>query len=451
MNSLLLCQKILTKQGTRRIHPFLWGAALLVKKSVVYKAASTYGYPRIYRRLREQTKIHVADPLTRLHVDNLIKQAIRAPTQAYAAFEDTEVHNALTKILATGGTQAQKSLPPFMYTLLTTAAEGLLPVKAARNVQAAAKKSRHGAQTTGKNTRLFSSSSSSSSSTSTSMFLRTEIKILLSLACGTFIGMYAYSKYSDDGIHDVSAAKERHTLAERAVAAKHKGNYHLSIRLYEELLVEQRTLASNRAKHGHVAPGSSPGDALKFDSVCQILSELGGLYRATKEYDVSIQFYEEVAAVAKERRLAKEYGSLCDRLGQVHQDSKAYGRSEQMYVEALRTFVPPNIAVSVFAPSGKPLKELSLNLLAFKQWWLEPVDPAMIMVENAERFTMAAGVLYNLASMYCEIGKLEQAESVLKRCFVAAKMCGQTSVEQEEKMLRLLDDLMEVKGVGEGI
>ena len=449
MNSLLLRQKILfSKRGiqSRRIHPLLWGAALLVKKSVVYKAASVYGYPRIYRRLREQTKIHVADPLTRQHVNNLVKHAIRAPTQAYLTFEDTEVHKTLTKILAAGGTQAQASLPPFMYTLLTTAAEGLLPMKAVRNVQAAAKKkSRQDVTSTGKTKRLFSSSSSST--TSTSMFLRTEIQILLGLACGTLVGVYAYSKYADDGIHDVSAAKERHTLAERAVAAKHKGDHRLSIQLYEELLMEQRTLASNRAKHGHVAPGSSPGDPIKFDSVCQILAELGWLHHATKEYDVSIQFYEEVAAVAKERRLAKEYGSLCDRLGQVHQDSKAYGRSEQMYVEALRTFVPPDVAVSVFAPDGKPRKELSLNLAAFKQWWLEPVDPKFIMVENSERFTMAAGVLYNLSSMYCEIGKLEQAESVLKRCFVAAKMCGHTSVEQEEKMVLLLDGLMEAESL----
>ena len=53
----------------RFFHPLLWGAAVLAKKTVMYKAAGTYGWPRIYKRLREQTNMHVADRDTRKHVD----------------------------------------------------------------------------------------------------------------------------------------------------------------------------------------------------------------------------------------------------------------------------------------------------------------------------------------------------------------------------------------------
>ena len=170
---------------------------------------------------------------------------------------------------------------------------------------------------------------------------------------------------------------------------------------------------------------------------------IGGLYRKTNQYNRSIDYYQHAARIAKERSLTKEYGSLCDRLGQVNQDNKTYGQAELNYVEALKTFVPPDVALKIFAPKGKQIDVLSMSLKEIKKWWKLPVDASMIIVENSEQFVLAAGVLYNLASMYCEIGKLKQAESVLKRCIVSSKLSGGTSREQEKKMLVLLDMLIQ--------
>ena len=269
---------------TRSLHPLLWAGALLAKKSIVYKAASTYGYPRIYKRLLEQTKIHV-EPATRPHVNHLIKTSIRAPTQAYAAVMDTEVHRAITKIIAAGDNTAQTNLPPFMYTLLETAVEGLLPVKATRDVQKAAhtlKKKRTTASppppppprsNTNTNTNTTTRSfSSSPSPMSTSTFLKREVKILFGVAIGTVAAVYLYNKYNEDGIHDLTAAKQRYNLAERAVAANQKGAFREAITLYEELLSNQRTLIITRAKHNN---GQGEMEVNKFDAEPQILSELG--------------------------------------------------------------------------------------------------------------------------------------------------------------------------------
>ena len=64
---------------------------MFLKKATLWKAASSYGYPRIYRRLREQTREHVPNKVQRALVDRAIAEAIRAPTRALVMLTDSEV------------------------------------------------------------------------------------------------------------------------------------------------------------------------------------------------------------------------------------------------------------------------------------------------------------------------------------------------------------------------
>jgi tetratricopeptide (TPR) repeat protein len=428
-----------------------WGAALLVKKGVVYKAANSYGWPRIYKRLLEQTKIHVEID-TRPHVNHLIKTAIRAPTEAYAAVMDTEVHKALTKIVDVANTSAKTTLPPFLYTLVSTAVEGLLPVRAGKDIHSSAKTKTAQSRIkispplpppstplpwSGKR-----SFSSSPKAMPTGAFLRREVKILLGVAVGTATCLYFYNKYNEDGIHDLPAARHRHDLAMRAVAAKHKGDWRTSIKLYEELLEKQRTLALTDSQE------IKEEKQTKFDVECQILSELGGLYWKGKAFTRSIEYYHHAARIAKSRNLAKEFGSLCDRIAQVNTDAKQFDIAEQYFVEALHSFIPPHVSTPIFGSKGSQTA-LEMSMVDLKKWWRSPVKNSDIIVVHTERFAMASGVLYNFASMYAEMGRLQQAESVLKRCVVASKLSGGSTAEQEEKILLLLNGLILLKAEDE--
>jgi tetratricopeptide (TPR) repeat protein len=491
----------------RFFHPLLWGAAVLAKKTVMYKAAGTYGWPRIYKRLREQTKMHVADRDTRKHVDTLIKQSIRAPTQAYVAIEDTEVHRVLSKIVSTGNTAAQSNLPPFLYTLISTAVEGLLPVKATRDVQKAARVAainksssvrpppppppRTPSSGSTATKRSFSTSSTSSSPMPLNQFAKREVKILLGVAIGTSIGIYIYNKYNEDGINDIPAARYRYNLAHRAVSAKKKGDYYRSIELYEELLEKQRTLARNRRtkqqkERGEQEVAIEEEDAEKMESAfietlydtnaaaddddaatvttvnveCQILCELGALYTKIKNYKQAVNYYVSASKIST----VTARGSINDCIGQVYHDClNDYDQAERYYLNSLQLLIPLSTGLKLFSTNindaNQPKKELFLSIEDMQQWYSnvkEGVGRGVgghdFTVEELIRCHLGCGVMYNLASMYCEIGKLKQAEVILKRCLIIGKLLksfggndgvNQISTDNEQKIFQLLDKLIE--------
>ena len=318
-------------------------------------------------------------------------------------------------------------------------------------------------------------------------FLKREVKILLGVAVATAVGVKLYNTYNEDGIHDVPAARQRHDLALRAVASKHKGNYRQAILFYEELLQQQRTLARSRQRQKEEAqhPASLEDDVLaprhgwtydptavvvvqSFDVECQILSELGQLHALNKEYTQAIQYYTH--ALQKAVLLLPESASLNDRLGQTYQDMHEYRRSETHYVRALALLLPSETALELFtdrllessATRGStppPRPELLLPLTEFKQWYRdavssEQVGPDSLALDEAtlERCRLACGVLYNYATLACEMGQLKKAENLIKRCFVVHQRLkveegghtggGQQESEGEEKLVALLELLV---------
>ena len=60
------------------VHPFLIAGALLVKKVAVFTAVEVYGYPRLYRRLREGMLILKLERSSQHIVGETIKRAIRS-------------------------------------------------------------------------------------------------------------------------------------------------------------------------------------------------------------------------------------------------------------------------------------------------------------------------------------------------------------------------------------
>ena len=111
---------------------------MFLKKATLWKAASSYGYPRIYRRLREQTREHVPNKVQRALVDRAIAEAIRAPTRALVMLTDSEVYPVLEKIARQGDASAKSVMPPFLYTLLRTGLEASAPVKYSSGLRSAA-------------------------------------------------------------------------------------------------------------------------------------------------------------------------------------------------------------------------------------------------------------------------------------------------------------------------
>jgi hypothetical protein len=103
----------------RSFHPLAFGAAFLVKKSAVLLAARVYGWPRIYRRLAEQTKHYLPeDRRTRDHINSKVRDAIRSPAQVFAVVTDSAVQDIMLKIVKDKGTGAKENMPLFLRSLI---------------------------------------------------------------------------------------------------------------------------------------------------------------------------------------------------------------------------------------------------------------------------------------------------------------------------------------------
>ena len=91
--------------------------------------------------------------------------------------------------------------------------------------------------------------------------------------------------------------------------------------------------------------------------------------------------------------------------------------------------------------------------MEFKQWYRDAVsskqvDPNSVALDETtlERCRLACGVLYNYATLACEMGQLKKAENLIKRCVVVnLRLTVESEGEEregEEKLVALLDLLV---------
>ena len=64
---------------------YLLGGIVLKKLSAltVYNTASAYGWPRVYKRILEQTKLHVKSIDDQKHIQYVVRSAIEKPAEMY--------------------------------------------------------------------------------------------------------------------------------------------------------------------------------------------------------------------------------------------------------------------------------------------------------------------------------------------------------------------------------
>lgn len=463
LNSVAPSASLLFRRKDRRsFHP-LFFAGMLLKKATFWAAMNSYGYPRAYRRILEQTKIHV-EPQHRQHVNNLVKSAFRAPTEFYSAISDSKVYPALVKIAKQGDDTAKKAMPPFLYTLIRAALEASAPVKYSAGVRSAVHRKSQ-MKNTPKTSSMekfpgdkkhFSSSPRTPQEEPLHMFVRREAKIILGLSVGTALLLYLYRelKPSDGGPDDLPAARYRHDLATRAVANKQKGNIRKAIECYEELLALE-------VGRQHLLPPPAPGK--EFTLELHVLWQLGELNRKIGQRRRAVACFEEAARKAERRNLALESGALYDRAASCIQDQliesfqkeeesrmgstsienrqrrkKLATKSEDLYLSAVKQLLPLDKATEIFAVAAK-LGSLE-SLTEFLEHSDEAVDTPLFSANEEELAKLASGVLYNLATLFWTNGQLEAAAAVATRSAVLAAYSG---VEKKnlDKILYLLEEL----------
>ena len=452
-------------RGVRAFHPILWGGAMFLKKATLWKAASDYGWPRIYRRLVEQTREHVPDPVQRANVNNAIAGAIRAPAEALTLVTDSSVYPVLEKIAKQGDVQAKKIMPPFVYALIRAGLEATAPVKYSAGVRSAVKRrgaTKAKAKAQAKNrpppppppphARSFSSMRSQQEPLAT--FVRREVKIVLGLSVGTALLLYLYRelKPSDGGPDDLPAARYRHALLTRAVANKKQGNTRKAIACYEELLALE-------VARQHLLPLPAPGK--EFTLELKILWQLGELHQKIGQTQRALTCFEEAAEKAARRpTLALESGTLYEKAGSCAQDqllevqergdpddmsriTELQARAETLYLASVKQLLPLDIATPIFSVAaeldepgalracvmGNSKKKLSLG---------EGLPP--LVGHRGKLASLASGSLYNYASLLAATGRLRPARAVAQRSAVLGLLAG---VEEEtlEKAVALVEEL----------
>ena len=89
------------QQHIRKFHPAMMLGGVLLKKWTVYKLGSNYGWPLVYRRLLEQSQVHVP-PEHRPAVRVALKKAFRSPTQVFVLARDSHVGAFLQQLIGDG-------------------------------------------------------------------------------------------------------------------------------------------------------------------------------------------------------------------------------------------------------------------------------------------------------------------------------------------------------------
>ena len=71
---------------------YLVGAFVLKKISAlsIYNAASAYGWPRVYKRILEQSRIHIRSPEDQKTIQYCVRSAIEQPTEMYIYLKDSK-------------------------------------------------------------------------------------------------------------------------------------------------------------------------------------------------------------------------------------------------------------------------------------------------------------------------------------------------------------------------
>eukprot|EP00937_MAST-01D_sp_MAST-1D-sp2_P007829 g7829.t1 len=108
---------------SRNFHPIALLGGVLLKKWTVYKAASEYGWPRVYRRLLEKNREHVP-PEHQAGVRMAVSAYIRTPTRVFGAVRDSPYVGALLqRLTADIASGASNNLPAPVVSLLKTVAQ----------------------------------------------------------------------------------------------------------------------------------------------------------------------------------------------------------------------------------------------------------------------------------------------------------------------------------------
>jgi hypothetical protein len=128
--------------------PALIGA-LIVKKMAgfgMYQAASNYGWPRVYKRILEQSRIHMPEE-SQVLIRGSVRAAIESPLKIYTAITDSHVGDLARKVsqaateketVSNNGTTP----PSFIVSMSRIFANTLTPIKFWKAMEEEASKSR---------------------------------------------------------------------------------------------------------------------------------------------------------------------------------------------------------------------------------------------------------------------------------------------------------------------
>ena len=128
--------------------PALIGA-LVVKKMAgfgMYQAASNYGWPRVYKRILEQSRVHMPKESQKL-IRGSVRAAIESPLKIYHVIADSHVGDLARKVsqAATekGNVSNAGTTPPsFIVSMSHVFAKSLTPIKFLKAIEEEASKRR---------------------------------------------------------------------------------------------------------------------------------------------------------------------------------------------------------------------------------------------------------------------------------------------------------------------
>jgi len=125
--------------------PALIGA-LVVKKMAgfgMYQAASNYGWPRVYKRILEQSRVHMPKE-SQILIRESVRAAIESPLKIYNVIADSHVGDLARKVsqAATEKENAGTRPPSFIVSMSHVFAKSLTPIKFLKAMEEEASKSR---------------------------------------------------------------------------------------------------------------------------------------------------------------------------------------------------------------------------------------------------------------------------------------------------------------------
>ena len=113
---------------------YFLGAFVLKKVSAlaIYNTASAYGWPRVYKRILEQSRIHVP-PQDQVFVQRCVRGAIEKPTEMYVYMRDSKVidfaKSYVDSINVKKAGHAVNEPPTFLYSFAQFFVQALTPYK----------------------------------------------------------------------------------------------------------------------------------------------------------------------------------------------------------------------------------------------------------------------------------------------------------------------------------